>query len=325
MAEKILTQDEMNALFQGVKEGKGEKGEAAGEGERKSESSFSAGNIFPLLQPQSLTKDVESALALIYDAFAHKGTSALSSLLRSYVHFKLESLEQLTYRDYIHTLPEPSSMWYLRIRSTDLHIGLCLEPALVHAVIALLMGGNASIPKGRRNITELEQSVLEAVVTLFSKELSQAWSRVMDFQLQIDARETRPRLLQMYPSNERVTSITMSLKVGTSEGEIYWCIPHSVLELLQVQIESQNQSKAKLDIGEAIQRIKSIMMAVPVQMEAEIQGRPLRVTDLVALTPGDVLNLEHRIDDPLDVTVNGSKKFPGLVVLSRDRRAIEIL
>ena len=148
MEEKILSQEEVSALFDAVGEGEeqpNEEGHASDPAEADEESAqlkvFEDQNVFPLIRSGSLSQEVMGTLSLGCDTFAHKTRSTLSAILRTYIDLELEGIEMMSYRDFTHTLPEPSSMWYLRLQPGDLRIGFCVESSLVHAIISILMGG----------------------------------------------------------------------------------------------------------------------------------------------------------------------------------------
>lgn len=337
MKEKILSQDEISALLDAIGSEKPAAPKAAEEKsaggrwrtqkERKEEHSFHLGrNIFPLIRTQTLTKDIQGALALVFDTFAHKGTSTLSTTFRTHVGFKLQGMDQVLYGDFVESLPEPSSMWYLQMSPYEAHLAVCLEPALVHAIIAVLMGGgNTAPPRSRRNVTELEQSVIESVITVFCREMKHAWNRIFEVNFSIDNRDTRPRLLQIYPSSEPMIVVSMSMKVGPTEADIYWGIPASILKVIQTHLNQQNQNESRQKVEQGIRRIKEIVEEVSTCLEAQVATTRIPIQDLLSLRVGDVLKLEHRTTDPLVIKVNGREKFLARVVLSNDRKAIQLI
>jgi flagellar motor switch protein FliM len=332
MSDKILTQDEISALLQtvGNESEKEESSEASGSklsqaAARRMKAGLSPGHLFPLVKAPTLTKEVESSLILIHDTFAHKGSSTLSTMLRTQVAFDPEDMEQILYSEFIEMLPEPSSLWYLQLNPFDLHIALCLEPSLVHAIIAVMLGGGSqsAVPE-RPNVTDLEQSVLETVVRVFCRELQHAWNRLLQVDIAIDNRETRPRLLQIYPPREGMVVAPMKMKVGSTEGGIYWGIPSSLLKILNAALQQQNQMESRQKLVLFVKQLKERVLEVPTNLEVNVEETPVSTTDLLELREGSVIRLEHRISDPVVVRVNGKDKFAGRVVASNGRKAVKI-
>jgi flagellar motor switch protein FliM len=329
MSDKVLTQDEINALLSAV----GDKGLPSTESKAitpdletfEDQALFVVRNVYPVLKARSLNKEVHSALNFIHESFTQNCGSSMSASLRCQVQVKLEGMEQVSYGEFITGLPEPSSVWGIELKPLGVQAALCLEPAIVHAFVDLLMGGSGMVPVMPRGITELDQSVVDTAVRLLIKELKEAWERMIEFDPQISRRETRPALLQIYGPSEPMVQIGMSLKVGAAQGEVFWGLPGQLIKTLRSKVEKQTQVRTRQGIEDAVNRVKNLLLEVPASAETRLTGTRIRVSDLLALTEGDVIKLDQRIQKPVEVAVNGRAKFRGMVVLSHDRKAVQIV
>lgn len=353
MSDKILSQDEISALLggSGDKKKKKKKPAPVAKDASSADSAAASGlpadqiadsiaqqaasqpggapfassrNVFPILKPQGLGTDLENTLNVVLDSFAQNGVSTLAAALRAQVNLKVEGMDQLTYREFIQGLPEPSSIWSLRLNPVGLNIALCLESRLVHAMVDLLMGGEGIVPKIKRSITELDQSVMEALVKVFCKEFQEAWARIMEFDIRIQSRETRPGFLQIYPHGENMISIIMLMKAGETEGQVFWGIPGLMLLKFKNKMERQTHGRSGQSAAEAQEKIRGIMANMPTGLEAVIQGSHISVSELISMQVGDVVRLEQRIDSPVKVKVNNLDRFTGQVVLSQGRKSVQV-
>jgi flagellar motor switch protein FliM len=235
-------------------------------------------------------------------------------------------MEQIIYSEFIELLPEPSSLWYLQLKPYGMHVALCLEPALVHAIISVMLGGgNTAEPGARKNVTDLEQSVTETVVVVFCRELEHAWSRVADVEITVDNRETRPRLLQIYPPREGFVMLPMKMKVGPIEGGIFWGIPSPLLKIIESNLLQQSQAESRQKLAGVVQKLKSKVLKIPTELEARLSDTMVVTEDLLRMKEGQILKLEHRVDSPIRLSVNGIEKFVGQVVHCNDRRVVKIV
>lgn len=331
MSEKVLSQEEISALLEaiGTDKGAGEESESRPKAPKRRsgiELAEREGYLFPMAKATEISKEVESSLALIFDAFGHKGGASFSNTLRTQVAFQLHELEQIFYGDFVESLPEPSSVWYLAMNPHNLHIAVCFEPELVTQIVAVMLGstGGAGTVRARTQITELEQAIVENVVGIFCKELSQAWSRVSAVEIVVEHRETRPRLLRIYPANEVMITLAMSMKIASSEGTIYWGIPSSLLKTLTESRSHQRQVESKEVLLELLNRMKGHARKFSTVLEAELCETSVPISDLLSVKPGDVIALDHLVEAPTIVTVNGKRKFMGDIVVANDRRAIRL-
>ncbi len=343
MSEKILSQDEISALLGHVNDevvspetpDTSEQPTASPTTEVTLEATVSKAkeepqpstvvdrNLFPILRPQGLGTELENALNVVLDSFVQNGVSSLAAALRAQVDMEVDGLDQLSYREFIHTLPEPSSIWSLKLRPLGLSIALCLEPKLVHAMVDLLMGGEGRSLGRDRTITELDQSVVESMVRFLSKEFQEAWRRLISFESNIEGRETRPGFLQLYSPAESMISIVVRMHAGGTDGHIFWGIPSQMLLRFEHSVQTPTKGSGQLP-EEAAAEIHRIIQDIPTQLNAHIAGTRIRVQELLALSEGDVVKLDHRVQAPIDLAVNGVSKFLGHVVLSHGQKAVQI-
>jgi flagellar motor switch protein FliM len=188
----------------------------------------------------------------------------------------------------------------------------------------MLGGGNAADPGNRKNVTDLEQSVTETVVLVFCRELEHAWSRVANVEINVDNRETRPRLLQIYPPREGFVMLPMKMKIGSIEGGIFWGIPSPLLKILESNLLQQSQAENRQKLAGVVQKLKSKVLNIPTELEARLADTMVVSEDLLKMREGQILRLEHRVDRPIRLKVNGIEKFLGQIVLCNDRRAVKI-
>ena len=330
MSEQVLSQDEVSALLETVEEtNEPAEGEVTNPVDPPSESKpdYSLANkrtLFPRVKQQNLTPELEASLTAVHESFSYNSASILSVALRAQTLFKLENMEQMGYDDFLRGLPEPSSLWALRVGSGEGHFLLCLEPSLVHIMVDFLMGGEGSLPKDRNSITELDQSVIESAIESMCEELKKAWGRVLEFDLTIDSHETRPGLLHFYSPSELVVCVKMVMTVAMNEGSVFLGVPGRLLTELTARLEHQVRTRTE-EAEEAAQQITQIVRDLPTSLEAGLKSTIVSVSELLNVKEGDVVKLDHRIEDPVSVSVNGQAKFLANVVVSNNERVIEIV
>ena len=331
MSEKVLSQEEISALLSAI--GSEEEAPKNEEGQRQKDRKKQGialdereGYLFPMAKVAEINKEVESALALIFDAFAHKGSASFSHNLRTQVAFGVHEVEQIFYGDFIESLPEPSSIWYLSIQPHNLHVAVCLEPDLVTSIVAVMLGGaGSSAPRSRTQITDLEQAIIENVITIFCRELRQAWSRVSEVEIEIDNRETRPRLLRIYPQNEAMITLRMSMRIGNSDGAIYWGIPGGLLKSLRDSVSHQRVIESQDQLIGLVNQLKEHSQRFSTVIDAGLCETAVSLRELIGLKPGDVISLDHLVSEPALVSINGKHKFSGEIAISNDRRTIRMV
>src|SRR5436853_7493633 len=149
-------------------------------------------------RPDRIAKDQLRAIHLLHENFARSLASSLSAYLRAYVAVNLVSVEQLSFIEFTQGLPSPTCMIALGMKPYDGNAVLEINPSLVFPILEMLLGGTGKVAtKITREITEIEQSILEGLIRIILQDLRSAWHPVAAMDFSIEAHETEPQLLQI--------------------------------------------------------------------------------------------------------------------------------
>lgn len=311
--ERVLSQDEIDRVFRS----------RAGS---DAESPGQRAEPFDFRRPDRLSKDQLRAIHLLHDNFARSLASSLSAYLRAYIMVNLVSVEQLSFVEFSRGLPSPTSILLLSMMPFDGNAVLELNPSLFFPVLEMLLGGSGkSSHRPEREITEIEQSVLESLYRLVLRDLETAWASVGKISFQIEGRETQPTLLQILAPNEAVVAIGMEVKIGDFSGMMNIGIPSIIIKMLRQKFDN-HRSMRRTEVGEAEQsRILRLIRPAQIHLDARLQGPMLQVDDLLRLEEGDVLTFDFPVDRPVDLIINGCTKFKGAIQAAGRKKALQIL
>src|SRR6185312_4803728 len=196
MATRQLSQQEIDAAFQNTP---GRQADRAG-------SKRAA--LFDFRRPDRIAKSQLHAIHQLHDNFVRNLVSSLSAFLRSYLIVNLVSVEQLSYAEFLEGLPSPTCLVSMGLRPYDGNAVLELNPSLTFPVLEMLLGGNGKASASiRREVTEIEQTLLDGLFRIILHDLKEAWKSVTVIDFTIEAVETEPQLLHLLAPNEAVVAI----------------------------------------------------------------------------------------------------------------------
>jgi flagellar motor switch protein FliM len=161
----------------------------------------------------------------MHETFARQTTTALSSQLRSLAHVHVASVDQLTYEEFIRSIPNPTTIAVINMDPLKGSAILEIDPAVTFSIIDRLFGGPGEGTKFSRELTDIEVSVIEGIIVKILGNLREAWSTVIDLRPRLGTIETNPNFAQIVPPNEMVVLVTLETKVGEVEGMMNFCIP----------------------------------------------------------------------------------------------------
>jgi flagellar motor switch protein FliM len=276
-------------------------------------------------RPDRIAKDQLRAIHLLHENFARSLASSLSAYLRAYAAVTLVSVEQLSFQEFTQCLHSPTCMITLKMKPCDGSAVLELSPSLVFPIVEMLLGGTGKAQSGlNREITEIEQSILEGLFRIVLHDLRNAWHPVTPMEFSIDGHETEPQLLQILAPSEAVVAISIEVRLGDLSGMMNIGIPSIIVKMLRQRFDQQWSLRRGESKDEDHARVFRLISAGKVSVEARLQGSTVAVSSLLAIKEGSTLVFDNQIGSPVDVILNGTSKFQGNIVPSGRKRAIEI-
>lgn len=270
-------------------------------------------------RPDRIAKEQLRSIQVLHENFARDLGSSLSAYLRAYVVANFLSVEQLSFAELLTRLPSPTCMITLRMSQLDNEALLELSPSIAFPLLEMLLGGaSGSTMLPEREITEIEQSILDSVVRIVLRDLREAWRQVVSTDFEIQAYETEPQLVRIHAPNEAMVLIALEIRIGEVTGQISLAVPSITVKMLTQQFISRRVESAIADHA----RIFKLVRGSTVRLDSRLHGPTLTVENLLKLNGGDVLAFDYPVEKPIDVTVNGKIKFRGQMVAAGRKRSV---
>src|SRR4051812_11088582 len=304
-----LSQQEIDAVFQNIQE-------------RKREAPAVK---FDFRRPDRIPKSQVRAIHLLHDTFVRNLVSSLSAYLRSYLTVNLVSVEQLSYAEFLDGLPSPTCMVSLGLSPYDGNGVMELNPSLVFPILEMLLGGTGkSSGNIQRDITEIEQKLLDGLFRIILHDLREAWKAVTAVDFTIESMETEPQLLHVLAPNEAVVSIGIEVRIGETVGMMNIALPSIVIKMMRHKFDQQWSVRKTLASNNEQARILRILRQATLTVEARLEGPTLTVSDLLSLQVGHLLTFDYPVERSVELLVNGTRKYTAQVVGAGKRRACMI-
>jgi flagellar motor switch protein FliM len=276
---------------------------------------------FDFRRPDRIPKSQVRAIHLLHDTFVRNLVSSLSAYLRSYLAVNLVSVEQLSYAEFLDGLPSPTCMVSLGLKPYDGNGVLELNPSLVFPILEMLLGGTGKSSAAiQRDITEIEQKLLDGLIRIILQDLREAWRGVTVVDFTVENMETEPQLLHLLAPNEAVVAIGMEVRIGEAGGMMNIAMPSIVIKMMRHKFDQQwSLRKTRASAAEQARMLRLVRDAT-LTLESRLEGPTLSVEDMLAMEEGHLLILDYPVNRPVELLVNGARKFRGQVVSSEKKR-----
>jgi flagellar motor switch protein FliM len=310
---EVLSQDEIDQLLTAINAGETEAEEF------KPTTDTRKIKIYDFKRPDKFSKEQIRTIQIMHETFARLTTTALSANLRSMVHVHVASVDQLTYEEFIRSIPTPTALAIINMDPLKGNAILEIDPAITFSIIERLFGGPGDGTKMQHELTDIEQSVMEGIIVRILGNMREAWAQVIDLRPRLGQIDTNPQFAQIVPPNEMVVLVTLETKVGEVEGMMNFCIPYLTIEPIISKLSAQfwYSSARQMASNENLIILKDKLITADINLTAEIGKVQISMHDVLALQPGDMIQLYNvKVTDPFRLNVGTISKFlcvPGVV------------
>ena len=323
MAE-VLSQSEIDALLSALSSGEIVPDEVQKEEEKQKVK------LYDFKSPQKFSKDHLRTLELIHDNYGRIISNYLTAQVRYNVKVNIESVEQITYEEFIHSIPNPTILTIFKMPPLSGSILFETNPQFVFQVTDILLGGTGNGKFKLREFTDIDKNIIKQINNGLISNLKLAWEDVLTVEPEIEGLETNPALNQTMAPTEPVALITFSVEMGKSNTFINICIPYlsieKVLDKLVVQYWFQENDEEIL--LESRQKLKERLNIVDVSMTTVLGSTNVSVGDFLKLSTGDVITLNNKCSNAIKVLVEDQPYYygkPGIVGKNKGVQILDII
>lgn len=278
-------------------------------------------------RPERVSKDQMRALESLHDGFARSFGAALSGFLRTIVECKVAHTEQMTFSEFTHSLPNPTSFNLLEPEPLEGNLCLEISPLIIYPIIDRLLGGsNADLFIPQRPLTAIEMRLVDKILNRAVVAMKEAWADVIELDVKLGESESNPQLVQIVPPNEVVVVIGFELKMGGRAGTMSLCIPYAVIEPVVEKLSSQTWAAYKRGQrdGRNRERVAYQLDAARVTLTSVLAETTIKVSELMSLEVGDVILTDKPANAPLTLLVEGRRKYIGHLGQFKGNRAFKV-
>lgn len=323
---EILDQAEVDALFAAVAADAPLEPENAADGPSWTQPREDV-QTYDFKRPERVTKDQMRVLQTIHEGFARNFGASLSGLLRTIAETRVATVEQMTYHEFIFSLPSPTC--FNLLSAEPLTGTMCLEisPLIIYPIVDRLLGGsNAEMFIPQRALTAIELRLANRIIERVLANLREAWTDLADVQFAVTHTESNPHLVQIVAPNEIVIVVSLEIKLGARAGTMALCIPFNVIEPVIGKMSGQgwlSYSRRRESEAPTHELEKDLALA-RIQSRVYLGEARITLRELMSLAPGDIVRLEKPVDREFVMQIEGRNKYAGRLGQMRGHRALRI-
>ncbi len=316
MNQQILSQDEVDALLQGI----------TGESQKLEQEDAPTGGIrdYDLASQERIVRGRMPTMEVINERFARNIRIGLFNLMRKSPEVAIGGIKVQKFSAFLREIVVPTNFNIVSVRPLRGSGLIVCDPSLVFAVIDSLYGGIGKFHTRieGRDFSPTEQRVIQRLVDCITGEYKKAWSGIYPVELDYQRSEMQPQFANIATPSEIVVSTAFTLEIGETSGSVHFCIPYSTLEPIRDVLYSTIQGDAMEPDRRWVNLLKEQIQAAEVDLVAELAQAPATVEQLLSFKPGDFIELD--LEPMIQAKVDGVPVFDCQYGTSNNRYSIRI-
>ncbi len=273
---------------------------------------------YDFTRPTGLANDLADRWTSWMDSLRNLFKERWSSVANQEIHLHAANNIVLSFGTARSRLPTASAAYYLSVGKPPLETLMVLERPTALGLVLLSLGEALAERPADRELSMLEMSVLELILSHIARGLGDAWPGKDPLPGALGAAEPQAHRCRMLAPNKVVLLVKLNVTIAENTDAISWIIPHTELETLLSQGESTVTSPADQ------RKIERRARDIPVAVSVNLGDINLAMSDLAALDVGDLILLRQKITEPLPVLVAGHLKFQAWPGRRGNRSAVKI-
>lgn len=315
----VLSQSEIDNLLAALSSGELDADEMK-------ESSEKQVKNYDFARPSKFSKDHLRTLEIIFENYGRLLSTNLPAYFRKSVQVEVMNSEAITYSEFSNALSNPVILGIINFSPLEGNIIMEVADNLGYAIIDRMLGGGGQPLEKSRDFTEIELIILERVLNACTNLLIEPWQSVVDINPRLEKIETNSQFAQIISPSEMTSIITMNIQIGNVEGLMNICIPYTCVEPVIDKLNTKYwySTMQVKDDGMYQEAIESVISKAKIPIRALLGKSTVSVNDFVNLQPGDIIRLDTKVDDELDIYVGNIKKFTALPGAFQDTYAVRV-
>jgi len=286
MSQQILSQDEVDALLQGI----------TGESQKLEQEDTPTEGVrdYNLASQERIVRGRMPTMEIINERFARNIRVGLFNLIRKSPEVSVEPIKVQKYSAFLREIVVPTNFNIMAVRPLRGSGLVVCDPTLVFAVIDSLFGGAGKFHTRieGRDFSPTEQRVILRLVEVISAEYARAWKGIYPVELDYQRSEMQPQFATIATPSEIVVCTSFTLEIGDTSGTVHFCIPYATLEPIRDILYSSIQGDSTEPDRRWVKLLSQQIQSANVNLVADLAHAPATVEQLLALKAGDFIELD---------------------------------
>jgi len=319
MPDNLLSQDEINALLNAVQ---------SGDITIKKDSPAVKKSVlrYDFKSPNLIPKEAMRPLRLVQENFCRNLGFSLSDLLRLSAQVQLVSVDQISYGEFLMSLPEFTLFNLISIAPFKGNIIMGISADFLLTAMERMCGRAGAIQSKARQLTDLEVGVSSRIVKRILEEYRKSWEHIAEFKPVVESVQSDPNLVRIVKPTEKIVLICCEVKLDNLPCLLVVCFSSFVFEPLaeKLLLHAQPSGTQGKEATGSITQMHNALWDLPLDISAVLGRTTLETGHIVSLKEGDIIQLKKRSGGEVAVFLGSEELFAAKLALKNKRKVAVI-
>ncbi|MCR5267192.1 MAG: flagellar motor switch protein FliM [Lachnospiraceae bacterium] len=316
---EVLSQNEIDSLLQALSSGELDTEELNTAEEKATKN-------YDFRRPAKFSKEHLRTLEIIFEHYGRLLSTNLPVYLRKNIQVSVVNSETCTFSEFSTALANPVLLAVVNFEPLNGNVMLEMAANLGFAMIDRMLGGPGNPLEKSRDFSEIERSIIDKIMSVCVQLLREPWKNVVEVNPILERIETNPQFAQIIAPSDMIAIVTINVKIGDVEGLMNVCLPYFTLETVMDKLNTKYwfSTMKENDEENYEDHIETIVRRVEMPIRAVLGRSIVTVNDFVGLQNGDIIKLNSKVGQELDIFVGNLKKFKALPGSSKESYAVRV-
>jgi flagellar motor switch protein FliM len=312
MAESILSQNEVDALLEGISASDDDK---LYDGEVRD---------FNLAEQQYIGRGRLPTLELINERFTRLLRIGLFNFLRRSSEVSSGAIKVTEYGEFLKTLAQPTNINLIQIKPLRGTALIVIDPDLIFLFVDNFFGGDGRFQvKGTgREFTPTEQRTIQRVLNIIFDSYSKAWDPVYKIIMSFLRSEINTQFANIAGPTELVAITTFRIDIGAIGGLVNFCFPYSMIEPIRELLSNDLQGQPENVDDSWTELMKQQLKSAEIEAIADLCTISTSLRKVMNMKVGDIIPVN--LNSLIELKVDGVPILNGSYGQFEDQYAIRV-
>ena len=312
MAESILSQNEVDALLEGISTSDDDK---LYDGEVRD---------FNLAEQQYIGRGRLPTLELINERFTRLLRIGLFNFLRRSSEVSSGAIKVTEYGEFLKTLAQPTNINLIQIKPLRGTALIVIDPDLIFLFVDNFFGGDGRFQvKGTgREFTPTEQRTIQRVLNIIFDSYSKAWDPVYKINMSFLRSEINTQFANIAGPTELVAITTFRIDIGAIGGLVNFCFPYSMIEPIRELLSNDLQGQPENVDDTWADLMKQQLKSAEVEAIVDLCTVNTSLRKVMSMKVGDIIPVN--LNSLIELKVDGVPILNGSYGQFEDQYAIRV-